>query len=189
MLTEKHSNKVALITGGTKGIGLATALRFAKEGYQCVITYNWGSAEDEKVIKQFKPDYLPPHLVQANVINSDDTQNLLEQVHDKYGPVDVFISNVSFANVIKGLDDYSEKSLYKSIEYSTWPMIEYTKQMKQVMGDYPKYVIGISSHGPDVFHKNYDFAAVVKSLSEVLVRYLNYHFFNQQVIFLSLIHI
>ena len=44
-------------------------------------------------------------------------------------------------------------------------------------------MIGYSSYGPDSFHTNYDFAAVTKSLLEVLVRYLNHHFFNEEVIF------
>lgn len=184
MSDSKTSRRVVLITGGTKGIGLATALRFAEEGDQCIITYGWGSVEDEEVLSHFKDKNLvTPYLRQANVIDADDTQELLTEVAEKYGPVDVFVSNVSFASLVKGLDDYSEKDLIKSIEYSTWPLIEYPKQMKKIMGHYPKYVIGLSSHGPDTFHKNYDFAAVTKALMEVFVRYLNYHFFDQPVIF------
>ena len=97
--------------------------------------------------------------------------------------MDTFISNVSFAHLTKNLDDYSERALLKSIEYSSWPIIEYTKQMKKIMGEYPRYVVGLSSHGPDSFHNNYDFAAVTKSVMEVLIRYLNYRFFSQNVIF------
>jgi len=52
-----------------------------------------------------------------------------------------------------------------------------------VFGVYPKYVLALSSHGPDRFHKNYDFAAATKSLNEVLVKYLTYHFYDDGVIF------
>lgn len=176
--------RTVLITGGTKGIGLATALRFAREGDQCVITYGWGSVDDDEVLDLFRNENLPlPYLHQADVINEEDTTDLIQTILEKFGPVEVFISNVSFSNLVKSVDDYSEKALLKSIEYSAWPMVAYTRKMKQITGQYPKYVIGLSSHGPDGFHKNYDFAAVTKSVMEVLIRYLNYHFFEKEVIF------
>lgn len=184
MSNKTKKPRIVLVTGGTKGIGLATALRFAQEGDQCVITYGWGSVEDVEIIDLFKSkNLLIPYLKQANVISSEDTEELLQEVFDKYGAIDVFVSNVSFTSLIKDIDDYSEKGLLRSIESSTYPMIEYPKRMKKIMGSYPHYVIGLSSHGPDSLLVNYDFAAVTKSLMEVLVRYLNYHFFDQDVIF------
>jgi NAD(P)-dependent dehydrogenase (short-subunit alcohol dehydrogenase family) len=183
-MSDKPKPKVALITGGTKGIGLATALRFAHEGYQSVITYGWGSVDDDQVLEIFaKENLLIPLLKRADVVNEEDTKELIEETHTKYGYIDAFISNVSFSSLIKEINDYSEKSLLKSIEYSTWPLIEYTRQIKNITGQYPNYVIGLSSHGPDGFHLNYDYAAITKSVMEVLIRYLNYHFFNEQVIF------
>jgi enoyl-[acyl-carrier-protein] reductase (NADH) len=124
-----------------------------------------------------------PMLMQADVINPDDTEALIREVYEKYGPIGVFVSNVSFSNLITGVQDYSEKGLLKSIEYSSWPMVEYTRKIAEITGQYPRYIIGLSSHGPDTFYRNYDFAAVTKSVLEVLVRYLNYHFFDQDVIF------
>ena len=184
MLAKENNQRVVLITGATKGIGLATALKFAAHGDQCVLTFGWGSVEEETITRQFEEKGFPlPYLRQANVVDQADTEELLEEVAEKFGPVDVFVSNVSFANVVKGLEDYSEKGLLKSIEYSTWPMIEYPRQMERIMGRFPRYIIGLSSHGPDGFHCNYDFAAVTKSLSETFIKYLNYHFFNEEVIF------
>ena len=180
-----NSNKrVVLITGGTKGIGKEIAFRFAEQGDQVIVTYGWGSIEDEDFLKEFKDRGLPvPFLKQSDVINNEDTIDLMNEIKNRFGAVDIFISNVSFANLVKGIDDYSEASLLKSIEYSCWPMIEYTKQMKSVFGKYPKYVLGLSSHGPDRFYVNYDYAAATKTLNEVLIKYLSYHFFDENVIF------
>lgn len=176
--------RTTLITGGTKGIGLATALRFAREGDQCVITYGWGSVDDEAVLALFRDENLPlPLLRQADVVNADDTEALIREVYEQFGGIDVFVSNVSFSNLVTGVQDYSEKGLLKSIEYSSWPLVEYTRKIGEITGRYPRYVIGLSSHGPDTFHKNYDYAAVTKSVMEVLVRYLNYHFFDLDVHF------
>ncbi len=183
-MSDTIKQRVVLITGGTKGLGLAMALKFAEHGDQIVITYGWGSVEDDEILNEFSSRNLPiPMLKQADVINNEDTIDLLTEIKNKFGRLDVFISNVSFANLVKSLDDYNESSLLKSIEYSCWPMIEYTRQMKNVFGVYPKYVLGLSSHGPDRFHKNYDFAAATKAVNEVLVKYLNYHFYDENVIY------
>ena len=178
------NQRVVLITGGTKGIGKEMALKFAAHGDQVVITYGWGSIEEEDVIKEFTSRGLPAHfLKQADVINNEDTVDLLTEIKNRFGKLDVFISNVSFTTLVKNMEDYNEAYLLKSIEYSCWPMIEYTRQMKSIFGVYPKYVLGLSSHGPDRFHKNYDFAAATKALNEVLVKYLTYHFYDDNVIF------
>lgn len=183
-MSDKQPKKNVLITGGTKGLGLAIALQFAQEGYQPIITYAWGSVPEEDVLQEFEKRGLSlPLLVQADVIRAEDTESLLLEIKEKLGPIDVFISGVSFSNVIRGIEDYSEKALLKSIEYSTWPMIEYTRQMKKILGEYPKYIIGLSSRGPDNFQTNYDYAAITKALMETFVKYLNYHFFDQEVIF------
>ena len=176
--------RVVLVTGGTKGIGKEIALKFAEHGDQVIVTYGWGSIEEEDVIKEYTSRGLPaPYLKQADVINNEDTVDLLTEIKSRYGRLDVFISNVSFTTLVKNMEDYNEAYLLKSIEYSCWPMIEYTRQMKAVLGEYPKYVLALSSHGPDRFHKNYDFAAATKALNEVLIKYLNYHFYDDGVIF------
>lgn len=176
--------RTILITGGTKGLGLEIALQFAKLGENVVITYAWGSVEDDAVVAQFRDKNYPlPLLIQADVINDADTQELLTTINQRYGHVDVFISNVSFANLVREFSDYSEKALLKSIEYSAWPIIGYTQKMKEIMGRYPRYVLGLSSYGPDSYHVNYDFAATTKAVLEVMVKYLSYHFINDDVRF------
>ena len=63
------NKRVVLITGGTKGIGKEMGLMFAKHGDQVVITYGWGSIEEEDVIKEYTSRGLPaPFLKQADVI-------------------------------------------------------------------------------------------------------------------------
>lgn len=183
-MLDTNKKRVVLITGGTKGIGKEIAKKFAEHGDQVIITYGWGSIEEEEVINEFKAKNLSePFLKQADVINADDTLALLNEIKTKFGKLDIFISNVSFTTLVKNMDDYNEAYLLKSIEYSCWPTIDYIRQMKNIFGVYPKYVLGLSSHGPDRFHRNYDYAAATKSLNEVLIKYLNYHFYNDGVIF------
>jgi enoyl-[acyl-carrier-protein] reductase (NADH) len=95
--------------------------------------------------------------------------------------VDVFVSNVSAAPVVSELDDYSSRALFQSIDYSAWPLVEYTRRIKDRFGRYPRYVIGMSSTGVDSFSAGYDFVAASKAVLETMCRYLNYRLFDEDV--------
>ena len=62
--------------------------------------------------------------------------------------IDIFVSNVSFALRTLTLADYKKRSLFKTLEYSTWPLVDYTRRIKERFGQYPRYVLAISSDGP-----------------------------------------
>ena len=182
------NEKTSLITGGTKGIGLSIALAFASQGAKCVLTYKWDDENIEKVRQSFHTlGYKEPLIVQANVAEEKDNLKLLELIKNQQNrpeeKIDIFVSNVAFGLLTKSFDDYSERGLLKSIEYSAWPMVSLTKLIKQNLGDYPKYVLGLSSNGPDAYHPNYDFVACSKALLETMVRYLNYRLKDDDIIF------
>ncbi|MCK5250284.1 MAG: SDR family NAD(P)-dependent oxidoreductase, partial [Spirochaetaceae bacterium] len=68
------SGKTALITGGTGGIGLATALELGAAGANTVITYRWGSTEEEVILKLFADRGAPkPLVLEADVSREEDT--------------------------------------------------------------------------------------------------------------------
>jgi NAD(P)-dependent dehydrogenase (short-subunit alcohol dehydrogenase family) len=175
-------SKAVLITGGTMGIGLATGLAFAREGAHCILTYRWGSTEESEVLRHFEAENLiPPMLVQADVANSDDTAALMEQIERRHDRIEVFVSNVAFAQVVKGLDNYNMRALSRSLEYTAWPMVEYTRKIRDVFGMHPRYIVGLSSGGVDQMYRNYDFVAASKAVLETLCRYLNYRLFDEDV--------
>jgi NAD(P)-dependent dehydrogenase (short-subunit alcohol dehydrogenase family) len=174
--------KAVLITGGTMGIGLATALAFAREGAQCTLTCKWGTADEQEVRAGFRREGLPePAIITADVSREEDTDALLAEMRNRHDSVEAFISNVSVALVVNSIEDYSKRSLFKGIEYSAWPMYGYMRKIREVFGRYPRYVIGLSSGGPDYFYKNYDFVAASKALMETLCRYMNYRLFGEDV--------
>ena len=168
-----YKGKAVLITGGTKGIGLATGLTFGKLGANVTLTHKWGSADEDEIRSQFKQcGAPPPKILEADAGSTDDTKALLSEIKKTHGQVDVLISNVAFAQVVKTMDDYQKRSLLRSIEYSVWPMIDYMQQIKAVFGQFPRYLIALSSQGPDKYTANYDFVASSKAVVETLCRYL-----------------
>ncbi|MDD5067030.1 MAG: SDR family NAD(P)-dependent oxidoreductase [bacterium] len=173
-------DQAVLITGGTKGIGLASALEFAQAGARLYLTYKWGSADTKDLYRRFEEKKcVKPVLLEADVSLDEDTYKLLAEIAKHEKKIDIFISNVAFAQRTMSLDEYKKRSLFKTLEYSTWPMIEYTRKIKKQFGKYPKYILGISSDGPDHFYRGYDFVAASKALLEFFARYLSIHLFDE----------
>lgn len=177
------TGKTVLITGGTRGIGLDTGLAFGQRGGKCILTYRWGEHDEQDILDQFAALSAPvPILVQANVADSADTDLLMQVIKKEVNQIDIFISNVSFAKVIKSFDDYDLKSLKQSISYSAWPLVGYTMKIKEHFGKYPRNIVGVSSTGPDHYSYGYDYVAASKTVLEVLCRYLNYRLREEDVL-------
>ncbi|RVU45050.1 SDR family NAD(P)-dependent oxidoreductase [Rubrivivax rivuli] len=174
--------RVVLVTGGTMGIGLACALAFGRQGAHTVLTYRWGTADQDEVRAQFAAAGAPePLIVEADVSQEDDTTRLLEAIAQRHPGVDVLISNVAFALKTTGFEAWSQRALHRSIDYSAWPLASYTRALHQRFGRYPKHVLGLSSDGPDGFFMNYDFVAASKAVLETFCRYLNFRLFDHGV--------
>jgi NAD(P)-dependent dehydrogenase (short-subunit alcohol dehydrogenase family) len=179
MIQLDNTGKTVLITGGTKGIGRAIGLEFAKTGATVYLTYRWGSADTKELAAAFiAAGGHEPVLLEADVSLPEDTDRLLARIAQTEKSIDIFVSNAALALQTPSLDDYRKNSLFKSIEYSSWPLVEYTKKIKKIFGSYPRSVIGISSDGPDHFYEGYDFIAASKALLEVFAKYLSMHLFN-----------
>ncbi len=173
-------NKVVLITGGTKGIGLEAGLQFAQAGAKVYLTYKWGSADTEQLYEKFRNiEALPPVLLEADVSRDEDTDKLLTEISKHEKKIDVFISNVAYAQRTMSLDEYKKTTFFKSLEYSAWPLIEYTRKIKRQFNVYPRQIVGISSDGPDHFYSGYDFVAASKALLELFAKYLSVHLLEE----------
>lgn len=174
--------KAILITGGTMGIGLDTGLAFGRRGAICTLTQRWGSADEAEVRRAFEAvGAPPPYIVDADVASADDTQALLEQLRSRHEAIEVFVSNVAFAPLVRGLDDYQVRGLLRGIEYSAWPLVSHTLAIRERFGRFPRYVVGLSSNGVDGYLPNYDMVAASKAVLETLCRYLAQRLFDEDV--------
>ncbi len=166
-------DKAVLITGGTKGIGLATGLAFGAQGAAVTLTHKWSSADEDEIKGQFANLGAPePLIVEADAREDEDTNALLEMMKAHHDSVDVFVSGVAFAQIVDDIDDYSKRSLLQSIEYSVWPTIEYLRRIKATFGQYPRYVVALSSIGAESNLPGYDMVAACKAALETICRYL-----------------
>ncbi len=87
----KFDNKIVLITGGTRGIGKATAIAFAGRGAKLAITYKSNQAAADETIKQ-----LPGkgHIaIKADVKNPEKVRKLINQVVKHFDRLDIVVNN------------------------------------------------------------------------------------------------
>jgi 3-oxoacyl-[acyl-carrier protein] reductase len=80
------TGRVVLITGGSKGIGLACAQRFAKEGDQVAVTYNSSPPPDGFL------------AVQCDVTDQASVDRAFATVEEQYGPVEILVANAGITN-------------------------------------------------------------------------------------------
>ncbi|NWN49461.1 glucose 1-dehydrogenase [Pseudomonas sp. MAFF 301514] len=90
----KLNGKVAVVTGGNSGIGLATAIRFAAEGAQVVIVGRRQS-ELDKALKLIGPDAI---AIQADIAKLDDLDRVFTQVKAAKGRVDILFANAGLGD-------------------------------------------------------------------------------------------
>jgi len=86
-------NKVAIVTGGSRGIGRAIALRLARDGAKVVVNYNASAGTAEQVVREITESRGEGLAVQANVANAADVDRLVAAAKDRFGSVDVLVCN------------------------------------------------------------------------------------------------
>lgn len=104
------SSKVMLITGASRGIGAATALLAAKEGYTVVINYN-NSYEKALALHNEIASFGGVSLIlKADVSDAIEVQNMIDVIHNEYGHVDVLVNNAGVSTF----------SLFTDISENQW---------------------------------------------------------------------
>ncbi|PCJ01930.1 MAG: oxidoreductase [Alphaproteobacteria bacterium] len=102
-MTQKLHNKIAVITGGTSGIGLATAKRYVEEGATVVITGRNKETLD-KAVEELGANV---HGIQSDVSKLDDLDRLYSEVKEKLGHIDILFANAGVAE-IASIEDSDE---------------------------------------------------------------------------------
>ncbi len=85
--------KVALITGASRGIGRAIALRLAGEGAKVAINFAGSTEKAEAVKKEIEASGGEAILVQANVSDADAVNEMIQKVTDAFGRIDILVNN------------------------------------------------------------------------------------------------
>ena len=88
-----EENKVALVTGASRGIGRAIAIKLAESGYDVAVNYNSNEAEAEKVADKIRSYGRRAMIVKANAGDRGDVNAMFRSVVKELGHIDVLVNN------------------------------------------------------------------------------------------------
>lgn len=90
--------KVVLVTGSSRGIGKAIAIKFASNNYDVVINYNNSEKEAFDLKQKIENDYnIDALVIKADVSKEDDVKIMFEKIIKKYGRLDCLVNNAGIA--------------------------------------------------------------------------------------------
>lgn len=100
-------NRVALVTGGSRGIGRAVALALAATGADVAVNYRDRAAEALQVVEAVRSQGCRAIAVQADVSDSGQVTGMAARIGVELGAVDVLVNNAGIA-IIRGVDELTE---------------------------------------------------------------------------------
>jgi 3-oxoacyl-[acyl-carrier protein] reductase len=96
-MTKKLSGKVALVTGGSRGIGAASALALAEEGASVAISYNASPEKAEAIVSLLEAKGVKARAFKADQASTDDVEKLVNDVAAEFGHLDILVNNAGVA--------------------------------------------------------------------------------------------
>jgi 3-oxoacyl-[acyl-carrier protein] reductase len=93
MANEAEVARAAIVTGAVRGIGRATALKLARDGYQVVVNYRGDEAEASAVVEEISSAGGTAVAIRADVTDTEEAGGMIEQAINEFGRLDVLVNN------------------------------------------------------------------------------------------------
>lgn len=103
--------KIAVVTGASRGIGAATALLLAQNGYRVAVNYHRNADAAQKIVEQINHDGGEAFAVQADIGEERQIESLFRQVDERWGKLDALVNNAGILENQSRLHDISSDRL------------------------------------------------------------------------------
>ena len=163
-------DKVALITGGSRGIGRAIALRLAQNGADVVVNYVRHRRDAEETAAEVEKLGRRCLLVKANVANAVDVKEMFEILGGEFGQLDILVSNAA-SGVLKPVLELTERHWNWAMDINARALLTLVQHGVPLMKRGSR-VIAVSSLGAIRAIENYTAVGASKAALESLVRHL-----------------
>ncbi|QOT01215.1 3-oxoacyl-[acyl-carrier-protein] reductase [Brevibacterium sp. JNUCC-42] len=85
--------KVALITGASRGIGRAIALKYAEAGANIIVNYSGNEAKAQETVADIEKLGREAIMIRANVGNTEEAENMVKEALERFGKIDILVNN------------------------------------------------------------------------------------------------
>ena len=164
------SGKVALITGGSRGIGRATAIRLAEHGMDVVVNYVRHRQDAKDTAAEVEKTGRKCLIVKANVAKEPDVASMFEAIAEEFGCLDVLVSNAA-SGVLKPALDLTTRHWDWAMDINAKALLSIVQMGLPLMKEGSR-VIAVSSLGSVRAIQNYTTVGASKAALESLVRHL-----------------
>jgi len=162
--------KIALVTGGSRGIGKAIAIRLAEHGMDIAVNYVRHKQDAMSVAEEIEKRGRRCLLVKTNVANETDVEQMFAAIGEEFGSLDVIVSNAA-SGVLKPVLDLTERHWNWAMNINARALLSLVKYGMPLMKEGSR-IIGVSSLGSVRAIENYTTVGASKAALESLVRHL-----------------
>ena len=164
------SGKIALVTGGSRGIGRAIAVKLAQAGSDVAIVYHNSHEEAETVCSAIQSLGRRAFAIQSDVSDPELVGEIFDAVRQQFGRLDLLVSNAA-TGVLRPALDLSLKHWRRCLETNALALNLLAQQAVPLMGPGGR-IIALSSLGASRAIPQYAFIGASKAALESLVRSL-----------------
>jgi len=140
----KLTNKVAIVTGASKGIGAGIAKSLAAEGASVVVNYASSKADAERVVSEITKQGGKAVAVQGDVSKASDVQHLFAETKRAFGKLDVLVNNAGVYQ-FAALGDITEEQFHRQFNTNVLGLLLATQEALRWFGPEGGSVINIGS--------------------------------------------
>ncbi len=137
-------NKVAIVTGASKGIGAAIAKHFAKAGASVVVNYSSSKEGADRVVEEIKKNGGKAIAVKANMTDAKEIDHLFAESKKAFGKLDILVNNAGIYEFMP-LEGVTEEHFHKQFNLNVLGLMLATKKAATEFGPKGGVVINISS--------------------------------------------
>ena len=163
--------KLALVTGGGRGIGRAIALKLASQGSDIIVNFFRHRESAEQTAKDIEALGVKAETIRANVGDPAKIDEMFDMVGNKFGQLDILINNAA-SGVGRPVMDVDVKAWEWTMDINARAYLLCAQRAAKLMEGRGGKIVSISSLGSPFVLPNYSIVGVSKAALEALTRYL-----------------